>query len=111
MLALPTELRAVAPFIAQNNENSYHEWFIEFENEPNDILAFSEKVDIALREKNIYYDDLIRGGILQKLKITLLRKNSFIDYMKEKGKLGGQNKVPRLSNDRIIADELKRFKK
>ncbi len=101
----------VAPFIAQNNENSFHEWFIEFENEPHDLISFSEKVDHALREKNIYYDDLIRGGILQKLKITLLRKNSFIEYMKEKGKLGGQNKVPRLSNDRILADELQKYKK
>jgi hypothetical protein len=63
-------------------------------------------VDANLREKNIYYDDLIRGNILQPLKITTIRKNGFIDYMKSIGKLGGQNKVPRLSNDRKIADSL-----
>ena len=59
-----------------------------------------------MREKNIYYDDLIAGNILQPLKITQVRKNGFIDYMKSIGKLGGQNKVPRLSNDRKVADEL-----
>jgi hypothetical protein len=67
------------------------------------------EVDEALREKNIYYDDLIRGNILAPLKISRLRKNAFIDYMKSIGKLGGQNKVPRLSNDRNIADALQQF--
>ncbi len=57
----------------------------------------------------MYYDDLIKGNILQPLKITSLQKNGFINYMKSQGKLGGQNKVPRLSNDRIIADELKNY--
>jgi hypothetical protein len=63
-------------------------------------------VDHLLREKNVYYDDLISGNILAPLKITPVRKNGFIDYMKSIGKLGGQNKVPRLSNDRKIADEI-----
>jgi hypothetical protein len=99
----------VAPFIASNDSDSYHEWFVEFENEPHDLQAFSLEVDEALREKNIYYDDLIRGNILAPLKISRLRKNAFIDYMKSIGKLGGQNKVPRLSNDRNIADALQQF--
>jgi hypothetical protein len=64
------------------------------------------QLDQHMRQKNIYYDDLIAGGILQPLVITPIRKNGFIDYMKSIGKLGGQNKVPRLSNDRALADAL-----
>lgn len=97
----------VAPMIQQGEGKSYHEWFVEFENVPSNLAAFAEKVDGNLRQKNIYYDDLIRGNILQPLKITVVKKNGFIDYMKSVGKLGGQNKVPRLSNDRKIADEIK----
>jgi len=96
----------VAPMIQQGQGKSYHEWFIEFENIPENLASFAEKVDIELRKKNIYYDDLIRGNILEKLVISPIRKNGFIDYMKAIGKLGGQNKVPRLSNDRKIANEL-----
>jgi GH3 auxin-responsive promoter len=66
-------------------------------------------VDHHLREKNIYYDDLITGHILQPLKIRPVKKNGFIDYMKSVGRLGGQNKVPRLSNDRKLAAELEKF--
>jgi Peptide arylation enzymes len=99
----------VAPMIQQGKGRSYHEWFIEFENEPQDVQAFTRKIDHNLREKNIYYDDLITGNILMPLKIRIVRKNGFIDYMKSVGKLGGQNKVPRLSNDRKIADELQKF--
>jgi hypothetical protein len=84
----------------------YHEWFVEFEQEPKDLKAFSTKVDRYLQHKNIYYLDLIKGSILRPLEIRSLKKNSFIDYMRSQGKLGGQNKVPRLSNDRKIADEL-----
>lgn len=85
----------------------YHEWFVEFEVEPNDMQAFALIVDVYLQQKNIYYFDLIEGNILQTLKIKSLKKNAFIDYMRSQGKLGGQNKVPRLANDRKIADELK----
>ena len=84
----------------------YHEWFIEFGNEPKDVKAFSLKVDKALQLKNIYYLDLIAGNILQPLVIKSLKKDTFINYMRAQGKLGGQNKVPRLANDRKIADEL-----
>ncbi|HND95424.1 MAG TPA: GH3 auxin-responsive promoter family protein [Chitinophagaceae bacterium] len=101
----------VAPFVSKDQGKSYHEWFVEFENSPTDIHAFAKKLDDQLRTKNSYYEDLIGGSILQPLKITPVRKNGFIDYMKSIGKLGGQNKVPRLSNDRKIADELMKYTK
>lgn len=97
----------VAPVIGQSR--SYHEWFIEFENEPYDLKRFAERIENNLRQKNIYYDDLISGNILAPLNIRPVRKNGFIDYMKSIGKLGGQNKVPRLSNDRKVAEVLERF--
>ncbi|WP_295664519.1 GH3 auxin-responsive promoter family protein [uncultured Mucilaginibacter sp.] len=87
----------------------YHEWFIEFGTAPKDMTAFALKVDKALQQKNIYYFDLIEGSILQPLIIRSLKKDAFIDYMRSKGKLGGQNKVPRLADDRKIADELGPF--
>lgn len=96
----------VAPFVSTDQGKSYHEWFVEFESKPGDIDHFAAKLDSNLRKKNSYYDDLISGHILRPLKITPVRKNGFIDYMKSIGKLGGQNKVARLSNDRKIADEL-----
>lgn len=96
----------VAPFVNDQKGKSYHEWFIEFENMPGNIEKFAQKVDQNLRKKNIYYDDLVSGNILNPLKITAVRKNGFIDYMRSIGKLGGQNKVPRLSNDREIAQAL-----
>lgn len=96
----------VGPMIEQGEGKSYHEWFVEFENQPNDLDSFRMKVDQKLRQKNIYYDDLIKGNILQPLKLNVVKKNGFIDYMKSIGKLGGQNKVPRLSNDRKVANEL-----
>ncbi len=99
----------VAPLINNGVGKSFHEWFIEFENMPHKMQSFTEKVDQNLRNKNVYYDDLIAGNILERLQITTIRKNGFIDYMKSIGKLGGQNKVPRLSNDRKLADELKPF--
>jgi len=99
----------VAPMVAANDEKSFHEWFVEFEEMPSDLNAFAEKVDQHMRSKNIYYDDLIRGNILRPLVIRSLKKNAFIDYMRAQGKLGGQNKVPRLSNDRKIASELEKM--
>ncbi len=99
----------VAPMIEKGKGKSYHEWFIEFENEPANMQHFIQQLDRNLREKNVYYDDLISGNILETLRITRIRKNGFIDYMKSIGKLGGQNKVARLSNDRKIAEELQPF--
>ncbi|MBL7774371.1 MAG: GH3 auxin-responsive promoter family protein [Saprospiraceae bacterium] len=84
----------------------YHEWLIEFDTPPADLPAFAARVDAAMREQNIYYDDLITGGVLRPLVIRSLQRDAFRDYMKSQGKLGGQNKVPRLANDRKIADAL-----
>ncbi len=99
----------VAPFVSSDAGKSYHEWFVEFEQVPPNLDEFAASLDLALRGKNVYYDDLISGSILKPLKLTAVRKNGFIDYMKSIGKLGGQNKVPRLSNDRKIADELTKW--
>jgi len=99
----------VAPFVSSNDAKSYHEWFIEFEHKPADLNAFALLIDDHLRKKNVYYDDLITGNILERLKISVVQKNGFVDFMKSIGKLGGQNKVPRLSNDRIIAEGLQEF--
>jgi hypothetical protein len=79
---------------------------VEFDQVPADLGAFALSVDAHMREQNIYYDDLIKGGILRPLVIRPLQREAFRLYMKAQGKLGGQNKVPRLSNDRRIADEL-----
>ncbi|MCX2473593.1 GH3 auxin-responsive promoter family protein [Pedobacter sp. MC2016-05] len=100
----------VAPQVnPKAGELPYHEWFVEFSSLPKDIIAFSKKVDQALQKKNIYYFDLIKGNILKPLIIRTLQKDAFVNYMKSQGKLGGQNKVPRLSNDRKLADELEEY--
>lgn len=96
----------VAPMVTPSEGLPYHEWFIEFATPPNDPAQFSRDIDKRLAELNVYYDDLISGSILRPLKVTSLPKNAFIDYMRSQGKLGGQNKVPRLANDRKIADGL-----
>lgn len=84
----------------------YHEWFVAFEELPSDMNLLAVKVDHYLQDKNIYYKDLIVGSILRPLYIRPMQADAFIQYMKSQGKLGGQNKVPRLSNDRKIADDL-----
>ena len=99
----------VAPQINPDSGLPYHEWFIEFENEPENISALAKKLDASLQKQNSYYFDLIEGKVLQPLKITKIEKNGFQNYMKSIGKLGGQNKMPRLSNDRKIAEALKAF--
>lgn len=99
----------VAPQVKPVSGLPYHEWFVEFEKEPTDLAAFIEIIDHEMRKQNIYYDDLIKGNILQKLVITPVEKDGFNNYMKSIGKFGGQNKLPRLSNDRKIADELEKF--
>ncbi|MDY8138661.1 GH3 auxin-responsive promoter family protein [Aquimarina sp. 2201CG5-10] len=97
----------VAPQInPQNTELPYHEWFIEFKEEPENMDLLAEKIDSSLCDQNSYYKDLIEGNILQTLKIVTIPKGGFNNYMKSIGKLGGQNKLPRLSNDRKIADVL-----
>ena len=96
----------VAPYIQQGQGQSYHEWLIEFEKAPSDMNLFAQQLNENMCLQNVYYQDLIDGKILAPLRISVLQKNAFIDYMRSKGKLGGQNKVPRLSNDRVIADDL-----
>ncbi|AIZ41084.1 GH3 family domain-containing protein [Cellulophaga baltica] len=93
------------------NELPYHDWFIEFEKEPTDLAKFIEILDLELQQQNSYYFDLIDGKILQRLKITSIKEGGFNEYMKSIGKLGGQNKVQRLSNDRKVANELNTLKR
>ena len=99
----------VAPQVKPESGLPYHQWLIEFEKEPENMADFSELIDNTLQKHNSYYKDLISGGILKPLLITKINKNGFRDYMKSIGKLGGQNKVPRLANDRKIADKLNVF--
>jgi hypothetical protein len=99
----------VAPQVTPAEGLPHHEWLVEFSRAPHDMATFAMELDNQMRALNVYYDDLITGSILHALKITPLKPNAFIEYMKALGKLGGQNKVPRLSNDRKIANELNRF--
>ena len=100
----------VAPQINPSEGLPYHEWFIEFENEPKDELRFIQDLEASLQKQNSYYFDLIEGKVLRPLVITRVKKDGFQSYMKSIGKLGGQNKIPRLSNDRKIADSLNDLK-
>ena len=101
----------VAPFVAGVDDagKSYHEWFIAFEKAPSNLADFAASLDAAMRQQNVYYDDLIKGAILEPLKIRPLQKDAFVQYMRSIGKLGGQNKVPRLSNDRVLAEALSNY--
>ena len=101
----------VAPFVAGVDAagKSYHEWFISFEKPPANLDDFAAQLDAAMRQQNVYYDDLIKGAILEPLKIRTLQSDAFVQYMRSIGKLGGQNKVPRLSNDRVLADALSNY--
>ena len=101
----------LAPQVNPTDGLPYHEWFIEFEKEPEHLEKFRNYLDSEMRKRNTYYDDLIAGKILQPLIITSLKKNAFQEYAKSEGKLGGQNKIPRLANDRKIGDFLESFKK
>ena len=96
----------VAPQTNPDDGLPYHEWFIEFEDQPTSLERISNTIDQAMQKQNSYYFDLIEGKILKPLKITPVKKESFKKYMKSQGKLGGQNKLPRLSNDRKIAEKL-----
>lgn len=100
----------LAPKVNPKEGLPYHEWFFEFEKAPENLEEFKNELDAQLRQRNTYYDDLISGNILQTLKITPLQKNAFQEYAKSQGKLGGQNKIPRLANDRKIAELLEKYK-
>lgn len=99
----------LAPQVNPKSGLPFHEWFIEFEKEPADFLKFQANLDEELRKRNSYYDDLIKGNVLKPLIISKLKKDAFQEYAKSEGKLGGQNKIPRLANDRKIADILEKF--
>ncbi len=99
----------VAPNIKPKEGLPCHEWYIEFETQPMNINAFSKTLETEMLDQNIYYKDLINGGIIEPLKVISVKKGGFNDYMKSVGRLGGQNKVPRLSNDRKIADKLNAY--
>jgi hypothetical protein len=97
----------VAPQINPSSGLPYHEWCIEFEIEPKNISNLETLIDTSLQKQNSYYFDLIQGKVLRPLMITRIKKNGFQEYMKSLGKLGGQNKIPRLSNDQKIANALR----
>ena len=99
----------VAPQVNPENGLPYHEWFIEFENEPKNLEGFASKIDASMQAQNIYYLDLIEGKILRPLVIRKVKKGGFHEYMKSIGKFGGQNKIPQLSDNRKIADVLQDF--
>jgi len=99
----------VAPQVNPTAGLPYHEWFIEFENEPENLEEFAAKIDASMQEQNIYYLDLIAGKILKPLVIQKVKKGGFHEYMKSIGKFGGQNKIPQLSDNRKIANVLEKF--
>lgn len=99
----------VAPQVTPDNGLPCHEWYLEFNKTPIDLIAFEKTLNLQLQKLNTYYDDLISGHILSNLQVISLQKDAFRNYMKSQGKLGGQNKVPRLSNDRKIAEGLTPF--
>jgi hypothetical protein len=100
---------SVAPQVTPAEGLPLHEWFVEFASPPKDLAAFEKDLNLQLQKLNSYYDDLITGNVLRPLEIRPLQKAAFQEYMKSQGKLGGQNKVPRLSNDRKLADGLQAF--
>jgi len=99
----------VAPQVNPSEGLPLHEWYIEFSKPPEEFVAFEKSLDKRLQELNSYYYDLVSGAILRPLRIKALKQGAFQEYMKSLGKLGGQNKVPRLSNERNIADKLEKF--
>ncbi|MEE9406559.1 MAG: GH3 auxin-responsive promoter family protein [Polaribacter sp.] len=99
----------VAPQVNPESGLPYHEWFIEFENAPEELSILASKIDASMQQQNVYYIDLIKGKILRPLVIRKVKKGGFHEYMKSIGKFGGQNKIPQLSDNRKIADVLNNF--
>jgi len=100
---------SVAPQVTPAEGLPRHEWYIEFSQAPANLPAFERRLDEQMRKANTYYDDLIKGNVLEPLHVRRLRTGAFVDYMRSVGKLGGQNKVPRLSNNRALADDLEPY--
>lgn len=99
----------VAPQVNPKEGLAFHEWFIEFENSPENLEEFAKKIDGSMQEQNSYYKDLIEGKVLRPLVITSIKKGGFHEYMKSIGKFGGQNKIPQLSDNRKIAEVLEKL--
>jgi acyl-CoA synthetase (AMP-forming)/AMP-acid ligase II len=99
----------VAPQVTPEEGLPHHEWFIEFKSTPADIRRTEEALDKILQDKNSYYSDLLVGKVLSQLRISIVEPGGFIKFMKSRGKLGGQNKIPRLANERTYANELANF--
>ena len=100
----------VAPQVTPTSGLPLHEWYIAFAQRPHDVSAFKKELNLNMQQLNSYYDDLVKGAVLDPLQVVTLKADAFIKYMKSIGKLGGQNKVPRLSNDRKIVEALHPFK-
>jgi len=100
----------VAPQVTPTSGLPLHEWYIAFAQRPHDVSAFKKELNLNMQQLNSYYDDLVKGAVLDPLQVITLKADAFIKYMKSIGKLGGQNKVPRLSNDRKIVEALHPFK-
>lgn len=100
----------VAPQVTPTSGLPLHEWYIAFAQRPHDVSAFKKELNLNMQQLNSYYDDLVKGAVLDPLQVITLKADAFIKYMKSIGKLGGQNKVPRLSNDRKIVEALHAFK-
>ena len=101
----------LAPQVKPKKGKPYHEWLIEFDNKPKDMKSFSADLNQALRDRNTYYNNLQKDGVLSAAVVTPIKKGRFVAAMKTKGKLGGQNKIPHLANDRVLADLLLDTKK
>ncbi len=100
----------VAPQVSPKDKGKpFHEWFIDFTKAPEDVQAFAKELDAAMCRQNIYYQDLIAGNILRMCLLRTVRPHGFRDYMRDLGKLGGQNKIPHLRNDRIVADGMEPY--
>lgn len=96
----------VAPEVNPQEGLPFHEWFVEFSKAPDDEKAFEAAVNAGVIQRNPYYRDLISGSILQNAQLRKLEKGVFHQAMANRGKLGGQNKPPRLANGREFASEL-----
>ena len=97
----------VAPFFMNNKKSGFHQWLIEFKNPPNDLIKFKKELDINLQNLNTdYKSKRFKNITMSEIEIVTARENQFYDWLKAKKKLGGQNKVPRLCNDRKLMDEL-----
>jgi len=99
-----------APIYFSDNNNGAHEWLIEFEKDPDNIESFTKELDKALQSLNSDYEAKRHKNIALRMPVVrVLKKGSFNNWLKSRGKLGGQHKVPRLSNERIFIEEILQY--